>query len=178
MLRTVYGDGRATALTSLGSAVLRRVPSLARVATSLLIVAVLTVVLLGSFRRDVIGDRLWRIGFQQSWDVYAPVPLRRSQVLEAVITYADGTQSTWRAPRADNLSAIATHRWERWSDSMTGDGSWRWWEKAARWIARTQARPGKRPIKVVLRRRFADVAPPGRPETRKWRTFEFYTLPL
>jgi hypothetical protein len=144
-----------------------------------LIVAVLTVVLLGSFRRDVIGGRLWRIGFQQSWDVYAPEPIRRTQTFEAVITYADGTESTWRTPRASAFFPYPTHRWERWADSITADGSTRWWERAARWIVRTHAEPGRLPARVVLRRRWALVPPPGARDTRQtWNQVDFFSLPF
>ena len=150
-----------------------------RAALSLLIVAVLTVVLLGSFRRDLIAGRLWRIGFQQSWDVYAPEPIRRSQTFEAIITYSDGTASTWRTPRASAMLPYATHRWERWSDSITGDGSVKWWGRAARWIARNHAAPGRVPAKVTLRRRWALVPPPGARHTRQtWNQADLVTVLL
>jgi hypothetical protein len=133
----------------------------ARAAISVLILAVLTVVLLGSFRRDLIGARLWTIGFQQSWDVYAPEPIRRTQTFEAIITYTDGTESTWKTPRASAAIPYPSHRWERWADNVTADGSAQWWERAARWIARAHGEPGRVPAKVTLRRRWAPVPPPG-----------------
>jgi len=144
-----------------------------------LILAVLTVVLLGSFRRELIADRLWRIGFQQSWDVYAPEPIRRTQTFAAVITYTDGSESTWRTPRAGAAFPYPTHRWERWADSITADGSAGWWARAARWIARTHADPARVPVKVTLRRRWALVPPPGARHTRKtWNQVDFFTLLL
>ena len=148
-------------------------------AISVLIVAILTVVGLGSFRRDVIADRLWRVGFQQSWDVYAPQPIQSQQTFEAIISYTDGTQSTWRPPRAGALFPYTTHRWERWADSVSRDNAWRWWERAARWVARERAAPGKTPARVVFRRRWALVAPPGaRAQRPQWNQADFYTLPL
>ncbi|MDT7644630.1 MAG: hypothetical protein QOC75_1630 [Pseudonocardiales bacterium] len=159
-----------------------RVPETSRIrqpATSVLILAVLTVVLLGSFRRELIANRLWKIGFQQSWDVYAPEPIRRLQTFEAVITYADGAESTWRTPRASALFPYPTHRWERWADSITADGSSRWWDPAARWVARTHAEPGRVARKVVLRRIWALVPPPGAGDARPtWNRVDFFTLLL
>src|SRR5205807_2481151 len=76
----------------------------ARAAISLLIVAVLTVVLLGSFRRDLIADRLWRIGFQQSWDVYAPEPIRRTQTFESIITHTAGAPGRHGTKSISSLS--------------------------------------------------------------------------
>ena len=145
----------------------------------MLIVAILTVVGLGSFRRDVIADRLWHVGFQQSWDVYAPEPIRQQQTFEAIITYTDGTESAWRAPRAGALFPYLTHRWERWADSLSRDSAGRWWERAARWVAREHATPGKVPTRVVFRRRWAQVPPPGaRAQRPQWNHADFYTLPL
>jgi len=149
-----------------------------RAAISVVIVAILTIALLGSFRRDVIADRLWRIGFQQSWDVYAPDPVKSEQTFAAIITYTDGSQSTWRVPRAGALFPYPSHRWERWQDGISYDSANRWWEPAARWIAREHAKPGKVAARVVLRRRWAQVPPPGTRARRTWTTVDFYTLPL
>jgi len=144
-----------------------------------LIVAVLTVVLLGSFRRDLIADRLWRIGFQQSWDVYAPEPIRRTQTFEAIITYTDGTSSRWRIPRSSALFPYPSHRWERWADSITADGSTKWWPRAARWIAREHSDRRRVPKRVVFRRRWRLVPPPGARGPRPpWNQVDFFTLPL
>jgi hypothetical protein len=151
----------------------------ARAAISVLIVAVLTVVLLGSFRRDLIADRLWRIGFQQSWDVYAPQPIRRIQTFEAVITYTDGTASTWRIPRASAVFPYPMHRWERWADSITGNKSLRWWRPTAQWIASAHAAPGRVPAKVTLRRRWMEVPPPGARHARQtWSQADLATVLL
>ena len=54
-----------------------------------------------------------------------------------------------------------------------------WWERAARWIARQNARDGRVPVRVVLRRRWSDLPPPGmNPKLRVWNEFEFYSIEL
>ena len=139
----------------------------------------LAVLLLGSFRRDLIGDRLWSNGFQQSWDVYAPEPIRRTQTFEAVISYTDGTKRIWRIPRAGALFPYSTHRWERWADGITLANSARWWQRAAQAIARDHSDRVHVASNVVFRRRWRIVAPPGAHGQRPpWNQVDFYALDL
>src|SRR2546422_8314735 len=92
-----------------------------RTAISLLVVFFVSAALLGSFRPRLIDRRLRALGFQQSWDVFAPDPIHREVIFEAVIVYADGTESTWRVPRASSWFPLPSHPLELWQDPMLSD---------------------------------------------------------
>ena len=150
-----------------------------RTAVSVLVVLLVAAALLGSFRPRLIDRRLRALGFQQSWDVFAPDPIHREVIFEAVIVYADGTESTWRVPRASSWFPLPSHRWELWQDRMLSDAQSRHWEQGARWIAAHNAKPGATTVRVVLRRRWSDLPPPGAdPSLRLWNEFDFYSLEL
>ena len=150
-----------------------------RAAISLIVVAILTVVLLGSFRPRLIGRSLRAIGFQQSWDVFAPEPIHREVIFDAVIRYADGSETTWRIPRSGPAFPLPSQRWELWQDRIVEDTQSGRWERSARWIVGHHAAPGRVPVEVVLRRRWSDLPPPGLdPALRLWNEFDFYTLDL
>lgn len=52
-------------------------------------------------------------GFIQGWQMYAPNPDTRSIGMEVRLTYKDGTQRTWFAPRVKDMGYVAKYRWER-----------------------------------------------------------------
>jgi hypothetical protein len=142
-------------------------------------VAIVAVVVLGSFRPSLVGSQLQAVGLQQSWGVFAPEPEHREVVFDAVVTFADGSQAKWRIPRTSAVFPYPSHRWELWQDRIVSDDFSAWWERTARWIAGQQMGPGRDPVRVVLRRRWSDLPPPGfDPKLRQWNDFEFYSLNL
>jgi hypothetical protein len=146
---------------------------------SVLVVAIVAVVVLGSFRPSLVGRQLQAVGFPQSWGVFAPDPEHREVAFDAVVTFADGSQATWRIPRASAAFPYPSHRWELWQERIVSDDYSAWWERTARWIAGRQTAPGRDPVRVVLRRRWSDLPPPGfDPKLRQWNDFEFYSLNL
>ena len=133
----------------------------------------------GSFWPRLIGRQLHAVGLHQSWDVFAPEPIHREVIFDAVVTFADGGEATWRIPRTGPLFPYSSNRWELWETRIVSDDNSGWWERAARWIARQNARHGRVPVRVVLRRRWSDLPPPGmNPKLRVWNEFEFYSLEL
>ncbi len=132
----------------------------------------------GSFWPSVFWGHYHEAGLHQPWDVFAPEPVHRETLFEAVVTFADGTSTTWRPPHATPLVSYRSHRWELWQDRLVQDEYSPWWEEAARWIA-AQHDDGAPPVRVALRRRWSPLPPPGiDPDLRWWNEFEFYELKL
>ena len=150
-----------------------------RIAISALVVALLGTAVAGSFWPWLVQRQLFAVGLHQSWDVFAPDPIHRDVRFEALIDYADGTTSTWHVERSPARSPYASQRWELWEDHIVGDDASALWERTARWVAARHGRPGRVPVRVVLRRRWSDLPPPGLdPSLRLWNEFDFYTLDL
>ena len=100
-------------------------------------------------------------------------------VLEAVVEDAGGATRVWSVPRRSAPAAAAGNRWELWANWVARDDSSRLWRPAAQWVARQERLAGRRPLRVTLRRLYADLPPPGAASTAlRWQGFDFYTLEL
>ena len=122
-------------------------------------------------RRQVLraaGPYLHATGLDQAWALFAPEPRRASIALEARIEYADGSTGTWRAPVGDDLiGGYWDYHWQKWQEWVLDDDYRPLWRPAAEFVAREEARPGRRPVRVTLVRRTQVNNPPGRGPDRQ-----------
>jgi hypothetical protein len=118
-------------------------------------------------------------GLNQTWNLFAPDPLRHSRELVAHVHYAEGPPESWRPPQGGPWFApYRTYRWYAEVARLRLDRSEPWWEPFAAWVARIHERPGRQPVRVELVRRWQEVAPPGGGPQGPWKEFTFYTLDL
>lgn len=104
---------------------------------------------------------------QTSWKLFAPDPDHVNSYVEAIVTYDDGSTSTWSTPSWRNrtlLQKLMHARWHKAADNVRLDSWRRAWPAFAAYAAR-QARPpapGLRPVSVELVRHWWVVPPPQR----------------
>ena len=103
------------------------------------------------------------IGLDQNWGVFAPDPRREVLWLEGKIVYADGSEETWRPPvRNDLVGELSDYRWQKFMENVISEGGPGLLTKnTAAWIARERRTRREAPVRVVLTRRSAPLAPPG-----------------
>jgi hypothetical protein len=120
------------------------------------------------------------LGLEQAWNVFAPDPRAATFDLRARIRFSDGSVRVWRVPGGDPfLSPYRTYHWQKWAEAVRLDARSALWRPFAEWVARTQAPGGKRPVEVVLVRRWYDLFPPGARRSRgAWNEYAFFTLPV
>ena len=125
-------------------------------------------------------------GFGQQWDMFAPNPPLSNSLLEAEVTLADGSRTTWRFPRMNEMGLFERYRFERhrkWASERVVAGGRPpapVADAAARYAARQVEVPGNRPTKVKLvRYRSRTPSPRGprlRPHTEPPRDWERHVL--
>lgn len=144
-----------------------------RAAGSVALLAGLAVMVLANLPVTDTNARLGTVGLEQGWDVFAPDPVSTHVELEAVVSLADGSEQTWRPPRADAVLAPAAYHWDMWTRTvLLGPSAMA--DATARWVAdRYRAR---HPVRVTLRRRWFTVPPPGSSAPRRWHESDFYVL--
>jgi hypothetical protein len=103
-------------------------------------------------------------GLWQSWDMFAPHPQSSTAEVEALVTHADGQQTTWRiaGPEQVRVGKFRLDRWRKWRDAIRADVNWTVWPDAARFAARLSTDPSNPPLRVELVRRWGEVPPPRR----------------
>jgi len=116
------------------------------------------------------------LGLNQNWNVFAPDPRRESLGLRARVTFADGSETTWRPYVGGNLVGhYRDYRWGKYMENVRLDENRELWPGLAAWVARNQAH-GRRVRKVVLVRRWRELKPPGADANEgPQRSYLFYT---
>lgn len=125
----------------------------------------------------VANPYLEAVGFNQLWGVFAPDPRRRVLFVEARISYADGTTSTWRPPRGWPFPhSYRDVRWRKWVEVVPLPGLLK---PTAIWLARSHAKDGRLPVEVTVLQRRSRLLPPGKgPDRTPWETRELIRLPI
>lgn len=103
--------------------------------------------------RSLAGPYLLWSGLFQSWDMFAPSPLRTNSYLEARLIYADGTTEYWAFPRMDRMSLTeryAKERYRKFKECLLMDRNSDLWPDAARHVARQARKRSKHPEIVAL----------------------------
>lgn len=125
---------------------------------------------------DPTADRALRtLGSEQAWGVFSPDPRRTSLDLEARLTFADGTSTTWEVPTGPRVGTnLRYYRWRKWLERIRSDRARGFWEPTARWLAEEHGGGPSPVVRVELIRFFRDNAVVGpQPE---WQHAVFYTL--
>lgn len=101
----------------------------------------------------------------QDWGVFAPDPRQQTVDIFARVTFADGTQKTWRIPaRNPVVGEYIDYRWRKWEEWVASPTTaFPLFETGAIYAARVLATPRQRPVRVVLMDRYDSIAPPGQP---------------
>jgi hypothetical protein len=107
---------------------------------------------------------LYGTGLDQGWGVFAPDPRRQTVGISAVVTFADGSQATWRPKRRDPVvGAYIDYRWIKWEEFAASIANSNLWQPVAVFAARRLATPTRRPVSVTLRNHSKDLYAPGEP---------------
>lgn len=119
-----------------------------------------------TLRRDLMSSGqpyLNALGVDQGWALFAPDPRREVIDLHGVVTFDDGSSSTWRFPHNGPLiGTYRDYRWRKWMENaISAENAAALWKPAALWAATQTARPGRRAVNVRLVRSFAPLTPPG-----------------
>jgi hypothetical protein len=123
------------------------------------------------------GEIVRLLGSEQAWGVFAPNPRSISIGLEAQVTFADGTTTTWTLPDGPALGAnLRYYRWRKWLERVRADAYRGIWAPTAEWIAGLYDDQPSPVVRVDLVRRFHENHIEGpQPE---WEEFTYYTLEL
>jgi hypothetical protein len=106
---------------------------------------------------------LYGVALDQSWEVFAPDPRRETIKVTAQVTFADGSQATWRVPtRNPVVGEYTDYRWLKWAEYVISPAYSQLWQPIAVYVARTLATPTRRPQKVTLTNTWHAIDPPGR----------------
>jgi len=117
-------------------------------------------------------------GLEQEWALFAPNPLMGNSDFRVVVTFADGSQTTWVPPRYDPfLGSFRAGRWAKIVEVMRQD---QYRDTAfpsfARWVAAKYAGHTPPPAVVTFVRTIQELPPPGTNRPQPWRTEAYYQL--
>ncbi|MDX2064295.1 MAG: hypothetical protein SFX74_00990 [Fimbriimonadaceae bacterium] len=129
--------------------------------------------------QDWLRTYLFVTGFWQYWDMFSPNPAQRDFYGTATVTYSDGSTQRYQYPRIYLLSIPEKYPAERYRKfyerAHLEDSGYCWAQFAARIAQKCDTKGSVRPVKVVLRRHWRDVAKPGQRQFRPYTEFEYFT---
>lgn len=103
-------------------------------------------------------------GLWHSWKMFAPSPYTLQYDVHARVTYKDGSQIDWVAPRMEELTIwkqMTKERFRKWRELMFTDSCQASYLPTARYVARRYHRnPRNPPVEVRLIRYWAAIQPP------------------
>ena len=99
-------------------------------------------------------------GTDQVWQMYAPNPVRRLEVVEVHVTTADGGDRVWTLRRSGLvIGPFSWYRWQKLKEQLVREPTIR--AEFARWVVRELAPPPARPTFVEMTLRTSDMPAPG-----------------
>lgn len=151
-----------------------------RRAISWLAILVVASVVLSNLPGSELKNRLMRAarpvllvtGLDQNWGVYAPNPPTSTAEVFARMTYSDGATHTWRIPRGNPVlrRPYRDYRWLKFSEYVNPSAHPDLLKGFVEWLARTELRDGRAPMRIVVVRRLRELVPPGEGgEKRPWK---------
>ena len=113
----------------------------------------------------------------QDWGVFAPDPRQQTVDIFARVTFADGSEQTWRIPaRNPVVGEYVDYRWRKWEEWIGSPSTAvPLYVPGAIYAARALATPGRRPVRVVMVDRYHQITPPGQPSTAQPTERTIYT---
>lgn len=110
------------------------------------------------------------LGLDQNWAVFAPNPRQETLALEARITYADGSRTTWRTPVGGDLfGAYWDYHWLKWAEWTLDARYPQLLEPTAEFVLRQESGGGRTPTRIELVRRSRAIPAPGTEGSPPWR---------
>ncbi len=105
---------------------------------------------------------LYGVALDQSWEVFAPDPRRETIEVRARVTFADGSEATWRVRRRNPVvGSYVDYRWLKWAEYVISPAYPELWRPIALYVARQLDSPTRRPTEVTLTNHWYDLEPPG-----------------
>ncbi len=98
-------------------------------------------------------------GLGQSWAMYAPDPVRRGEVLDVVVTMADGSNRVWTPTGDDHVTFFVWCHWHKLKETAVRNEDLR--AGIASWVVRELTEPSEHPVRVEMILRSRDLPPPG-----------------
>lgn len=122
------------------------------------------------------------LGFWQYWDMFAPNPAQEDIWVDAVVEFADGSQSTVMYPRMQEMDLaekFVSERYRKYRERLSG-GEYAWkWPHTAHWFAaKAWKNPENPPVRVTLRRHFYTVPKPPAKTNFEYSTYAFYSAAI
>jgi hypothetical protein len=115
------------------------------------------------------------VAAEQAWGVFAPDPRSTSLRLEARVTFADGSTTSWDVPDGPRIGAnLRFYRWRKWLERIRSDSFRGLWRPTAEWVASLYADAPSPVTRVELVRHFHENVVIG--EQPPWEEFTYYTL--
>lgn len=125
--------------------------------------------------REPAGTAVRLLGIEHSWGVFAPDPRSTSLRLEARVTFADGTTTSWTIPDGPRVVAnLRYYRWRKWLERVRADRYRSIWRPTAEWIAELHAGGPSPVVRVELVRHHRTNAIDGPQEP--WQETTYFTL--
>jgi len=117
------------------------------------------------------------LGVEHAWGVFAPDPRATSLRLEARVTFADGTTTSWTIPDGPRVIAnLRYYRWRKWLERVRSDRFRSIWRPTAEWVASLHADGPSPVVRVELVRHHRTNAIAG--EQPPWEETTYVTLDL
>jgi len=100
-------------------------------------------------------------GTEQVWQMYAPDPIKRTEILEVHVTMADGSDRVWSFSKGDRfLGPFHWYHWQKLKEQAIRQPDIR--AGLAMWVVRHVTTSGERPVRVEMILHTTDLLPPGK----------------
>ncbi len=117
------------------------------------------------------------LGLGEDWGVFAPNPRQEVIYATGVFAYADGTRSEWSFPVRPGIMAYSDYRWQKYEEHVRLDKFKGLWKPFSEYLLAHEAIPGKKVLQVGLKRRWAEINPPGvSPSLGPWKQYMYSVM--
>ena len=116
-------------------------------------------------------------GTEQIWQMYAPDPVQRVEILEVHVTMADGSDRVWSFNEGDRvLGPFHWYHWQKLKEQAIREPGIR--TGLAMWVVHHLTVPGDHPVRVQMLFRSKELAAPGNATTSDFVTDTLYDKQL
>lgn len=99
-------------------------------------------------------------GLEQIWSMYAPDPIRRTEILEVHVTMADGSDRVWTFQSGDYVGGpLFWYHWQKLKEQVIRQPDTR--AGLADWVVHQQTGPDNHAVRVQVVFRAVDLVAPG-----------------
>jgi hypothetical protein len=116
-------------------------------------------------------------GTEQVWQMYAPDPIQRTEILEVHVTMADGSDRVWSFNKGNLLlGPFHWYHWQKLKEQAIRQPEIR--PGLAMWVVRQVTAPGDHPMRVQMLFRSTAIALPGKSAASDFNTETLYDKQL